>query len=80
LKSSGVFLQNYQGLRIFGINELFSEGKGVNWLYAAVNQVHGPGSHSPSASLNRGHLLLDGRLGFNQSEGGMQLLILDLDL
>jgi hypothetical protein len=39
----------------------FSKGKGVNQVYAAVNQVHGPGSHSP--------LLLDGRLGFNQSVG-----------
>jgi hypothetical protein len=34
-----------------------------------VNQVHGPGSHGPPASLNRGHWLLDGRLGFNPSEG-----------
>jgi hypothetical protein len=34
-----------------------------------MNQVHGPGSHGPPASLNRGHRLLDGRLGFNPSEG-----------
>jgi hypothetical protein len=30
----------------------FSKGKGVNRVYAAVNQVHGPGSHGPLASLN----------------------------
>jgi hypothetical protein len=47
----------------------FSKGKGMNRVYAAVNQVHGPDLHGPSASLNRGRWLLDRRLGFNQSEG-----------
>jgi hypothetical protein len=46
----------------------FSKGKVVNRVYAAVNQVHGPGSQGPPASLNQGHWLLDGRLRFNQSE------------
>jgi hypothetical protein len=41
----------------------FSKGKGVNRVNATVNQVHGPGSHGPPASLNRGCWLLDGRLG-----------------
>jgi hypothetical protein len=47
----------------------FLKGKGMNRVYAAVNHVHGPSSYDPSASLNRGRWLLDGQLGFNQSEG-----------
>jgi hypothetical protein len=68
-KVQGCFCKITRAGEFLKLMNNFSKEKGVNRVYAAVNQVHGPGTHSPPASLNRGHWLLDGRLGFNPSEG-----------
>jgi hypothetical protein len=68
-KVQGFFCKITRAGKFLELMDYFSKGKGVNRVYAAVNQVHGPGSHGPPASLNRGRWLLDGWLGFNQSEG-----------
>jgi hypothetical protein len=68
-KVQGCFCKITRVGELLELMNYFSKGKGVNRVYAAVNQVHGPNSHGPPASLNRGRWLLDGRLEFNQSEG-----------